>query len=90
MGSFPALKLLSIDYAIDGRIPQEWTGLGTEQRVESLISRSAAETISHTYKQVVYLWIDALCIDQSNSTQEKATQIPLIGETYSLAARVLD
>jgi hypothetical protein len=44
---------------------------------------------SYTYEQVAHLWIDALCIDQSNSTQEKATQIPLMGEIYSRAARVL-
>ncbi|KAL2264610.1 hypothetical protein VTJ83DRAFT_7120 [Remersonia thermophila] len=43
----------------------------------------------YTHEQVAHLWIDALCIDQSNSTQEKATQIPLMGEIYSRAARVV-
>lgn len=34
------------------------------------------------------VWIDALCIDQQNS-DEKLQQIPLMGEVYSLAERVL-
>lgn len=33
------------------------------------------------------LWIDAICIDQTNS-QEKAVQIPLMGEIYSHSAAV--
>jgi hypothetical protein len=43
----------------------------------------------YTFDQVSHLWVDAICIDQSNSTQEKATQIPLMGEIYSRAGRVL-
>ncbi|KAM0248558.1 hypothetical protein ACHAQJ_009407 [Trichoderma viride] len=34
------------------------------------------------------LWIDALCINQSD-TAEKGTQIPLMGEIYTNAARVI-
>ncbi|KAK4150013.1 hypothetical protein C8A00DRAFT_46489 [Chaetomidium leptoderma] len=37
---------------------------------------------------VSHLWIDAVCIDQS-SPAEKAGQIPLMGEIYSLSGRVL-
>jgi hypothetical protein len=43
----------------------------------------------YTSDQVSHLWIDAICTDQSNSTQEKATQIPLMEEIYSHAGRVL-
>lgn len=35
-----------------------------------------------------YLWIDAVCIDQT-SLQEKEFQIPLLGEIYSKAALVI-
>lgn len=42
----------------------------------------------HTYNQAAYLWIDAVCIDQANAP-EKGMQIPLMGEIYSRAGRVL-
>jgi hypothetical protein len=35
-----------------------------------------------------YLWIDALCIDQTNST-ERASQVLLMGDIYSSAKRVI-
>ncbi|OIW25760.1 hypothetical protein CONLIGDRAFT_561044, partial [Coniochaeta ligniaria NRRL 30616] len=38
--------------------------------------------------EITVFWIDAICIDQGNK-DEKAQQIPLMGEIYSLAARVL-
>ncbi|KAG7284372.1 hypothetical protein NEMBOFW57_010745 [Staphylotrichum longicolle] len=41
-----------------------------------------------TFAQVSRLWIDAVCIDQGNAA-EKAAQIPLMGEVYSRAGRVL-
>jgi len=34
------------------------------------------------------LWIDAICIDQSNKL-EKAAQIPMMGQIYSMATRVV-
>ncbi|KAL2264490.1 hypothetical protein VTJ83DRAFT_7000 [Remersonia thermophila] len=37
---------------------------------------------------VLQLWIDAICIDQWNATQETTVQIPLMVEIYSRAARV--
>ncbi|KAK4098470.1 hypothetical protein N658DRAFT_476979 [Parathielavia hyrcaniae] len=40
------------------------------------------------FQQVSHLWIDAICIDQG-SPAEKAAQIPLMGEVYSRAGRVL-
>lgn len=40
------------------------------------------------FQTVSHLWIDAVCIDQSNA-REKAAQIPLMGEVYSRAGRVL-
>ncbi|KAL2192371.1 heterokaryon incompatibility protein-domain-containing protein [Corynascus similis CBS 632.67] len=43
---------------------------------------------SLTFEQVSRLWIDAVCIDQRNAA-EKAAQIPLMGELYSRAGRVL-
>ncbi|GAB1317001.1 Heterokaryon incompatibility domain-containing protein [Madurella fahalii] len=42
----------------------------------------------NSFAQVAHLWIDAVCIDQDNPP-EKATQIPLMGEIYSRAGRVL-
>jgi hypothetical protein len=41
-----------------------------------------------SFQQVSHLWIDAICIDQGNNA-EKAAQIPLMGEVYSRAGRVL-
>ncbi len=41
-----------------------------------------------TFAQAAHLWIDAVCIDQGNAA-EKAAQIPLMGEVYSRAARVV-
>ncbi|KAH6649456.1 heterokaryon incompatibility protein-domain-containing protein [Chaetomium tenue] len=41
-----------------------------------------------SFEQVAQLWIDAVCIDQGNA-DEKASQIPLMGEVYSLSGRVL-
>jgi len=35
-----------------------------------------------------YLWVDALCIDQTND-QERASQVTLMGEIYSSAKRVV-
>jgi hypothetical protein len=37
---------------------------------------------------VRYLWIDAVCIDQSN-TREKELQVPLMGQIYSQASLVI-
>jgi hypothetical protein len=34
-----------------------------------------------------YLWVDALCIDQEND-QERASQVPLMGDVYSSAKGV--
>ncbi|KAK3291016.1 uncharacterized protein B0H64DRAFT_436387 [Chaetomium fimeti] len=41
-----------------------------------------------SFDQVAQLWADAVCIDQGNA-DEKASQIPLMGELYSLSGRVL-
>ncbi|KAH6844699.1 heterokaryon incompatibility protein-domain-containing protein [Chaetomium sp. MPI-CAGE-AT-0009] len=41
-----------------------------------------------SFDQVAQLWVDAVCIDQGNA-DEKAAQIPLMGEVYSLSGRVL-
>lgn len=38
--------------------------------------------------EITVFWIDAICIDQDNK-EEKACQIPLMGEIYSRASRVL-
>ncbi|KAB5528080.1 heterokaryon incompatibility protein-domain-containing protein [Coniochaeta sp. 2T2.1] len=38
--------------------------------------------------EITVFWIDAICIDQDNK-DEKAQQIPMMGEIYSSAARVL-
>lgn len=35
----------------------------------------------------LFIWIDAICIDQSDST-EKATQVPLMSEIYRQALQV--
>ena len=35
-----------------------------------------------------YLWVDALCIDQTNDS-ERAAQVTLMGDIYSLANRVI-
>jgi Heterokaryon incompatibility protein (HET) len=35
-----------------------------------------------------YLWVDALCIDQTNN-QERASQVMLMGDVYSLTHRVI-
>jgi hypothetical protein len=52
---------------------------------------SDMESGSYTMRQVSFLWIDAIYIDQSNSTQEKATRIPAHGRdllTRSACCRV--
>ncbi|KAK8006070.1 heterokaryon incompatibility protein-domain-containing protein [Apiospora marii] len=41
-----------------------------------------------TIPNVRHIWLDAICIDQSNIT-EKNSQIPLMGDIYSKAKRVL-
>ena len=42
-------------------------------------------------RPIKHLWIDAICIDQlsGNAKAEKGSQIPLMGEIYQRAARVL-
>ena len=51
----------------------------------------AADCVLRTFRQpqvTVALWIDALCLNQSNEV-EKAEQIPLMGEIFSEAEDVL-
>ncbi|KAK4136076.1 hypothetical protein BT67DRAFT_375542 [Trichocladium antarcticum] len=48
----------------------------------------AADGRRRGFDEVSRLWVDALCIDQG-SAEEKARQIPLMGEIYSGAGRVL-
>ncbi|KAK4460421.1 heterokaryon incompatibility protein-domain-containing protein [Cladorrhinum samala] len=43
---------------------------------------------SMSMAEITNLWIDAVCIDQAND-QEIAAQVPLMGEVYSSAGRVL-
>lgn len=40
------------------------------------------------YRQELWLWIDAICIDQ-RSLQEKAVQVPLMGDVYACAECVI-
>ncbi|KAK4235183.1 heterokaryon incompatibility protein-domain-containing protein [Achaetomium macrosporum] len=41
-----------------------------------------------SFEVISRLWVDAVCIDQTNA-EEKACQIPLMGEVYNSAGRVL-
>src|SRR5271170_3425657 len=58
-----------------------------------LINGASFKTTDSAYSLLLhggtgaYLWIDALCIDQSNN-DEKATQVLLMGEIYTAAGAV--
>jgi hypothetical protein len=53
------------------------------------LSRTLEDALSFTEKLGKrYIWIDSVCIDQSNGT-EKEHQIPLMAEIYAKASRVL-
>jgi hypothetical protein len=54
------------------------------------VTRNCAEALEHLRNRTVVrtLWVDAVCIDQS-SNDEKALQIPLMGQIYESAEQVL-
>jgi hypothetical protein len=54
-----------------------------------LVRRNVVDMLQHLRSDAKrLLWIDALCINQSNIS-EKETQVQLMGDTYSQAHRVL-
>ncbi|KAH8896343.1 HET-domain-containing protein, partial [Thozetella sp. PMI_491] len=48
---------------------------------------AALQRLRHPHEEVV-LWIDAICIDQSNLS-ERSSQVKMMGEIYRAAQRVL-
>jgi hypothetical protein len=84
----PPLPFVAISYC--------W-GISTERRVIAIggrmlnIPASAEEVLRfalHTEGSSSYIWIDAICIDQSNLL-ERNRQVALMGTLYSRASRVL-
>lgn len=55
---------------------------------ETLGSRAIASLSDSKYKEIVYCWIDTLCIDQ-NDPEDKRRQIPLMGDIYGNAQVVV-
>ncbi|KAH8586894.1 heterokaryon incompatibility protein-domain-containing protein [Bisporella sp. PMI_857] len=53
-----------------------------------LVTKNCEDILRHAFRLArLFIWIDAICIDQSNST-EKATQVPLMSEIYRQALQV--
>lgn len=70
-----------------------WGTATASMRVECngatlLVTPTVYQMLEHLQSRQIYLWIDAICIDQQNS-QEKAIQIPLMHRVYSQAMRVI-
>lgn len=55
-----------------------------------LVTQNLFSALKHLRREAIarILWIDALAIDQSNS-EEKSTQVAMMGEIYRLASRVV-
>ena len=63
-------------------------GQAIELEAPSGLDKIMATFFEESNPNELYIWIDAICIDQKNPL-EKTTQIPLMGEVYNNAELVL-
>ena len=80
----------AVSYTWGAEIPSKsiFCGLGDDQRLDVSLNCYTALRHLRDPDETMTLWIDAICIDQSN-VLERNMQVRIMGEIYSAARRVI-